>query len=54
MENMQQGVASINLNRNFIGIEQDKGFFNVGTKRIKDHINCLDLKMDVEISYVSA
>ena len=28
------GVASINLNRNFIGIELDKNYFNIAEKRI--------------------
>jgi DNA modification methylase len=30
------GVACINTNRNFIGIENDKKHFNVSLKRIMD------------------
>jgi site-specific DNA-methyltransferase (adenine-specific) len=28
------GVAAKNLNRNFIGIEMDEGYFNIAKKRI--------------------
>jgi hypothetical protein len=31
------GVACLNLNRNFIGIEKDKAYFDVAVKRIKEH-----------------
>jgi len=30
------GVAAKNLNRNFIGIEQDENYFNIATKRINE------------------
>ena len=30
------GVAAKNLNRNFIGIEQDEKYFNIATERIKE------------------
>ena len=30
------GVAAINLKRNFIGIEKDKKYFDIATKRIKE------------------
>ena len=30
------GVAAKNLNRNFIGIEQDENYFNIATDRIHD------------------
>ncbi len=30
------GVASVNLNRNFIGIELDEGYFNIATNRIQE------------------
>lgn len=33
------GVACVNLNRNFIGIEQDSGYFEIATKRIAETIN---------------
>lgn len=29
------GVAAVNLNRNFIGIELDKGYFDIATERIR-------------------
>ena len=32
------GVACINLNRNFIGIEKDEGYFKIGEARIKEAI----------------
>ena len=30
------GVACVNTNRNFIGIELDKDYFNIANERIKD------------------
>lgn len=33
------GVACVNTNRRFIGIELDEGYFNIATKRIDDAIN---------------
>lgn len=32
------GVACVNLNRNFIGMELDDGYFDIAKKRINDHI----------------
>ena len=43
------GVACANLNRNFIGIEKDLDYFNVGVNRLKEHIRCLNLKIELEI-----
>ena len=31
------GIACCNLNRSFIGIELDKGYFDIASKRIADH-----------------
>jgi DNA modification methylase len=31
------GVACLNTNRNFIGIEKDETYFNIAKKRIEDH-----------------
>ncbi len=31
------GVACVNTNRNFIGIELDENYFNIATKRLKEH-----------------
>ena len=44
------GVACINLNRRFIGIELDKDYFDIGVDRIKERISCLGLKIEPEIS----
>ena len=43
------GVACINTNRKFIGIELDKNYFNIGVNRIKERIKCLDLKIELDI-----
>ena len=44
------GVACVNLNRKFIGIELDKNYFDIGVNRIKERIKCLDLKIEPMIS----
>jgi len=44
------GVACVNINRKFIGIEMDKGYFDIGVNRIKERIKWLDLKIEPEIS----
>ena len=46
------GVACVNLNRKFIGIEMDKVYFDIGVNRIKERIKCLDLKIEPVISMV--
>ena len=33
------GVAAVNTNRKFIGIELDKGYFDIGVDRIKETMN---------------
>jgi site-specific DNA-methyltransferase (adenine-specific) len=38
------GVACVNTNRNFIGIEMDETYFNIAQKRIKDTITDKGLK----------
>jgi len=43
------GVACVNIGRNFIGIEKDKNYFDIGTNRIKETIKCLDLKTELTI-----
>ena len=35
------GVACVNTNRNFIGIELDDGYFNIAKKRIEEAVNDL-------------
>lgn len=44
------GVACVNINRKFIGIEMDNGYFDIGVNRIKERIKCLDLKIEPETS----
>jgi site-specific DNA-methyltransferase (adenine-specific) len=44
------GVACVNLNRKFVGIELDKDYFDIGVNRIKERIKCLDSKIEPEIS----
>ncbi len=36
-------IAAINTGRKFIGIEMDKDYFDVGVKRVKDHIDKIGL-----------
>ena len=36
------GVACVNLNRDFIGIEVDKTYFDIGVNRVKERIKCLN------------
>ena len=43
------GVACVNIGRNFIGIEKDKNYFDIGTNRIRETIKCLDLKIEPTI-----
>jgi len=38
------GVACVNLNRRFIGIELDKDYYNIGVKRVNGAIECQRLK----------
>lgn len=44
------GVACVNLNRGFIGIEKDEKYFEIGVNRIKERIKCLGLKIEPMIS----
>ena len=39
------GVACINTNRDFIGIELDKNYFNIAKKRIEEAKECLTQKL---------
>ena len=43
------GVACVNLGRRFIGIEKDEKYFDIGVNRMKERIECLDLKIELEI-----
>lgn len=44
------GVACVNTKRNFIGIELDKNYFDIGVNRIKERITCLNLETELTIS----
>ena len=39
MGSSSTGVACLNTNRNFIGIELDEGYFNIAKKRIEEVVN---------------
>ena len=41
------GVACINTNRKFIGIEKDKGYFEIGKKRMEDRQKELDFNSEL-------
>ena len=44
------GVACVNLDRKFIGIEMDEKYFDIGVNRIKERITCLNLETELTIS----
>jgi len=46
------GVACVNLGRSFIGIEKDAKYFEIGSKRIKERFECLNLKTELVIDTV--
>lgn len=51
LNNGSTGVACVNLNRDFIGIELDEGYFKIAEKRIKEAQSqggCFDLPADAE------
>ena len=35
-------IACLNTKRNFIGIEKDKKYFEIGKNRVEEHIKTLD------------
>ena len=39
MESGSTGIACLNTNRNFIGIENDLNYYNIAEKRIQEKIN---------------
>lgn len=41
------GVACVNLNRNFIGIEKEKKYFDIACERIKDALPMFNRKIEV-------
>ena len=46
------GVACVNIGRNFIGIEKDERYFNIGVNRVKERISCLGLEIEPMIDMV--
>ena len=44
------GVASVNTNRSFIGIELDENYFNIAEQRIQEAINKKELLWDVVVA----
>lgn len=40
------GIACLNTNRNFIGIEKDEIYFNIGKKRMEEHENNILVNSD--------
>lgn len=45
------GVACLNTNRNFIGIELDDKYFDISVERIKKHIKENNINCELEIIY---
>ena len=44
MGSFTTAIACLNTKRNFIGIELDEHCFDIGTKRVKEHLKILDYK----------
>jgi len=44
------GIACINTNRNFIGIEKDNNYFKIGVNRIQDKLKDIDDAWELTIS----
>ena len=42
MGSFTTAIASLNTKREFIGIELDEGYFEIGTKRVNEHLKTLD------------
>ena len=42
-------IACLNTNRNFIGIELDDVYFDIGVKRIKEHIESNNMNVDITV-----
>ena len=49
MGSCSTGVACINTNRNFIGIELNKEYFDVSLNRIKEKKNEIDFELLVDL-----
>ena len=44
-------IACLNTDRNFIGIELDDNYFDIGVNRIKEHIESNDMNVDLNLKY---
>ncbi len=42
MGSFTTAIACLNTKRRFIGIEIDDGYFEIGTKRVNEHLKTLD------------
>ena len=42
-------IACLNTDRNFIGIELDDGYFDIGVNRIKEHIESNNMNVDLTV-----
>lgn len=47
MGSFTTAIACLNTKRNFIGIELDEGYFEVGTKRVNEHLKTLDYTPEI-------
>lgn len=45
-------ISCIKLNRNFIGIEKDDSYFNIGVKRVKDYLKDNNLEDQWEVKVI--
>ena len=43
------GIACLNTNRKFIGIELDDSYFDIGVNRIKEHIESNNMNVDLTV-----
>ena len=46
-------VACLNTDRNFIGIELDDTYFNIGVNRIKEHIESNNMNVELNLKYLT-
>jgi len=44
-------IACMNTKRSFVGIELDDGYFDIGTKRVKEHLKTL-IQSDKNVSRI--
>ena len=42
-------IACLNTDRNFIGIELDDSYFDIGVNRIKEHIESNNMNVDLTV-----